>query len=109
MERLIGEKQALPGVGEKALVTLRGPAALADQQLVELGGVGGPDDIGGLVGVQAQRRDGARSATNRRMFAARRSAISVHRAASSGSSGAACWMMPSTRAIRGAMAVIAPA
>jgi hypothetical protein len=37
---------------------LRAPAALADQELVELGGVGDPDDVGGLVGVQAQRVGG---------------------------------------------------
>src|SRR5580658_16148 len=55
---LVGEEQTVPGVGEEALVALRGPAALADQQLIELGGVRGPDDVGGLVGVQAQRVDG---------------------------------------------------
>src|SRR6516225_4109306 len=55
---LAGEEQAPPGVGEEALVLLRGPAALADQQLVGFGGVGGPDDVGGLAGVKAQRRDG---------------------------------------------------
>ena len=55
---LAGEEQAAPGVGEEALVALRAPAALADQQLVELGGVGGPDDVGGLAGVQAQWGDG---------------------------------------------------
>src|SRR5580692_7272603 len=55
---LVGEKQTSPGVGEEALVPLRGPAALADQELVELGGVGSPDDVGGLVRVQAQRGDG---------------------------------------------------
>ena len=54
---LAGEEQAAPGVGQEALVTLRGPAALPDQQLVHLGGVGGPDDVGGLAGVEAQRGD----------------------------------------------------
>ena len=48
---LLGQEQAVPGVGEEVLVALRGPAALADQELVHLGGVGGPDDVGGLVGV----------------------------------------------------------
>lgn len=48
---LVSEEQAVPGVGEEVLVALRGPAALADQELVHLGGVGGPDDVGGLVGV----------------------------------------------------------
>ena len=56
---LVGEEQAVPGVGEEALVALRGPAALAHEELVHLGGVGGPDDVGGLAGVQAQRVDGS--------------------------------------------------
>src|SRR5580693_6867393 len=55
---LAGEEQAVPGVGEEAFVALRAPAPLADQQLVELGGVGGPDDVGGVAEVQAQRGDG---------------------------------------------------
>jgi hypothetical protein len=55
---LLGQEQAAPGAGEEALVTLRAPAALADQELVYLGGVGGPHDVSGLVGVQAQRGDG---------------------------------------------------
>ena len=37
----------MPGVGQEVLVALRAPAALADQQLVELGGVGGPGRPGG--------------------------------------------------------------
>ena len=48
---LVGEEHAAPGVGEEPLVALRSPATLADQQLVELSGVGGPDDVSGLVGV----------------------------------------------------------
>src|SRR6202021_2100914 len=52
---LVGKESAAPGVGEEALVALRGPAALADEELVHLGGVGGPDVVGGLAGVQAQR------------------------------------------------------
>ena len=40
----------MPAVGEEVLVALRGPAALADQELVHLGGVGGPDDVCGLAG-----------------------------------------------------------
>ena len=48
---LVGEEEALPGVGEELFVALRGPAALADEEMVELGGVGGPDDVGGLVGI----------------------------------------------------------
>src|ERR1022692_2672503 len=58
MPVLLGEEQAAPGVGEEALVTLRAPATLAGQQLIQLDGVGGPHDVGGLLGVQAQRGDG---------------------------------------------------
>jgi len=43
------------------------------------------------------------------MFAARRSAISVRSAASSGSVAAACWMMSAASTMRGAIAVIAAA
>jgi hypothetical protein len=44
------DKKAAPGVGEEVLVALQAPAALADQQLVHLGGIGGPHNVGGLVG-----------------------------------------------------------
>ena len=47
-QRLPGQEQALPGVGEEALVSVRRPAALADEQLMQLGGVGRPHDVGGL-------------------------------------------------------------
>src|SRR6266702_1605205 len=54
---LPGEEQALPAVGEELLVALRGPAALADEQLVQLGGVCGPHDVGGCAGVHSQGGD----------------------------------------------------
>ena len=48
----VGQEQAPPGIGEEVLVAPRAPAALADQQLVHLGGVAGPHDVGGLARVQ---------------------------------------------------------
>src|SRR5579859_4590450 len=60
---LVCEEQAVPGVGEEVLIASRGPPALADQQLVGLGGVGGPDDVacracGAAVRVWASRSPG---------------------------------------------------
>src|ERR1700730_114143 len=54
---LPGQEQAAPGVGEEVLVAFGAPAALAGQQLVELGGVRGPHDVGGFVEIHAQRGD----------------------------------------------------
>jgi hypothetical protein len=51
---LTGEEQAAPGVGEEVLVAFGAPAPLAYQELVELGGVGRPDDVGGVGRVDAQ-------------------------------------------------------
>src|SRR5580700_9261633 len=55
--QLSGEEQAAPGVGEELLVTFRAPAPLAHEELVELGGVGGPDDVGGVARITAQGGD----------------------------------------------------
>lgn len=44
------EKHAVPGVGEPLFVLGWRPAALVDEEHVELGAVGGPEDVAGVVG-----------------------------------------------------------
>jgi hypothetical protein len=50
------------------LVALAGPAALYGEQLVELGRVGGPDDVGGLVRIYPQDRDGGQVGGENRSY-----------------------------------------
>ena len=47
---LFDQEKASPGIGEEQPVALWTPAALAHQQVVHLCRIGGPHDVGGLVG-----------------------------------------------------------